>query len=296
MSQPSDGMPRLSAFSIVKNAQIYDYPIESALRSILPLVDELIVNVGHSEDDTLDLVRGIDDPRIRIVERDWGTEKDRTTKVHSEETNFVMDLCSHDWAFYIQADEILHEDDHEGLRAALREAAARPEVEGLVFDYLHFYGSPDWWVWGRRWYRREIRIVRRSSGIRSRAGAQGFKIPPDWRRVNAIPARARIFHYWAAKSLDALKARRRLWARYWSGDEEEWGKWDFERPRGLQPFTGTHPAAIRDWIASREWPYRPEEYESPDWDYDEIRSWLSDRVESATGWRMFEHRNYRLLP
>ena len=295
MSEPRDGTPRLSAFSIVKNARIYDYPIDAALRSVLPLVDELLVDVGHSDDDTLDIVRAINDPRIRIFERDWGSEKDRTTSVHSEETNFVMDRCTHDWALYIQADEVLHEEDYEGLRAALREAADRPQVEGLVFDYVHFYGSPDWWLWGRAWYRREVRLVRRSSGVRSRAGAQGFKVPPGWRPVDAIPARARIFHYGYAKTLEALKARRRLWARYWSGDEEEWGQWEFTHPRELRPFTGAHPSAVRDWIVSREWPYRPEEYERPDWSYDEVRNWISDRVESATGWRMFEHRNYRLL-
>lgn len=296
MSEPSHGAPRLSAFSIVKNARIYDYPIDAALRSVLPLVDEVVVNVGRSDDETMDIVRGIDDPRIRIYERDWGSEKDRTTVVHSEETNFAMDRCSHDWALYIQADEALHDEDYGGLRAALAEATARPEVEGLVFDYVHFYGSPDWWSWGRRWYRREVRVVRRSSGVRSRAGAQGFRIPPDWRRVDAIPARARVFHYGYAKTLDALKARRRLWARYWSGDEEEWGKWEFTHPRELRPYTGTHPPAVRDWIASREWPYRPEEYDRPGWDWDEIRHLVSDRIERATGWRPIEHRNYRLLP
>ncbi len=295
MSESSGSTPRLSAFSIVKNARVFDYPIEAALRSVLPLVDEVLVSVGESEDDTLDIVRAIDDPRIRVFERDWGAEKDRTTNVHSEETNFVMDRCANDWALYIQADEVLHEDDYAGLRAALAEGAARPEVEGLVFDYVHFYGSPDWWTYGRRWYRREVRVVRRSSGVRSRAGAQGFRVPPQYRPVHAIPARARVFHYGYAKTLAALKARRRLWARYWSGDEEEWGKWDFTNPRELRPFEGTHPAVARAWIASREWPYRPEEYERPAWDWDEFRNWVSDRFEGVTGKRPIEHRNYRLL-
>ena len=62
---------KVSGFTLVKNAVALDFPIEPAIRSILPLCDEVVVNVGRSEDGTLELVRGIDDPRIRILETDW---------------------------------------------------------------------------------------------------------------------------------------------------------------------------------------------------------------------------------
>ncbi|MDT8435675.1 MAG: glycosyltransferase [Gemmatimonadota bacterium] len=288
-------VPPVSGISIVRNATLLDYPVEAALRSVLPLCDELLVNVGDSRDDTLERVRALADPRIRILERDWGEERGRTTAVHSQETNRALDLCAHDWALYIQADEVLHEDDLPAVRTALAGAARRPDVEGLVFDYLHFYGSPGWVVRGRRWYRREVRLLRRSSGARSRAGAQGFRVPPRERPVRAVSSGARVFHYGYAKSLRALRERRRLWARYQGADEEAWGQWEFERLPGLRPFDGTHPGAARDWIESRHWPFRPEDCPRPRWTLRGVRSRLSDAIERLSGRRPLEHRNYVLL-
>jgi len=131
-------LPPVSGFSIVKNATIYDYPVEVALKSVLPLVDELHVNVGVSDDDTLARVRSIDDSRIRIHETDWGDPKRRATRDLGDETNRVMEHCRHEWGLYIQADEVLHEEDEHAIRAALLKAASRPDVEGLAFEYLHF--------------------------------------------------------------------------------------------------------------------------------------------------------------
>ena len=163
----SSDTPPVSGVSIVRNATILDYPVEVALLSILPLVEELHVNVGLGDDDTIDRVRSLSDPRIQIHVTDWGDSSGRRLRDLADETNRVLDRCRHDWALYIQADEVLHEEDLPAVRRALRRAAGREEVEGLAFDYHHFYGSADW-VWtGRASYRAEVRMVRRSSGAQS---------------------------------------------------------------------------------------------------------------------------------
>src|SRR5207244_626062 len=61
----------ISGFSIVRNAVRLDYPIVPAIRSILDVCDEVVVNVGRSDDDTRDLVAGVGDPRVRILESEW---------------------------------------------------------------------------------------------------------------------------------------------------------------------------------------------------------------------------------
>lgn len=52
---------KVSGFTFVKNAILYDYPIVEAISSILPLCDEVVVAVGKSDDNTLDLIRSIED-------------------------------------------------------------------------------------------------------------------------------------------------------------------------------------------------------------------------------------------
>jgi glycosyltransferase involved in cell wall biosynthesis len=290
-------IPPLSGFSIVKNASVQEYPVEVALRSALPLVDELIVDVGVSEDDTLERVRRWADSegegKVRILERDWGAEWGRSTVVHSEETNAAMAECRHDWALYIQADEVLHADDYEAFREALGAADRDPRAEGLLFDYLHFYGSPDWVLWGRRSYRREVRVVRRSSGIRSVSGAQGFMVGDRKPRVR--PARARVFHYGYVKTLRALTEKRKLGARYAGRDDADVDPFRWRRHGGLVRFEGTHPPAARAWIASEEWPFDPAAAPRPELTPYELKVRVSDAIERLTGRRPLEHRNYVLL-
>ena len=286
-------IPPLSGFSIAKNVGIYDYPIETALKSVLPVCEEIVVNVGHSEDDTLERVRAMDEPRIRIIESEWPPDEGSRTLLLSEETNRALDACTHDWALYIQADEVIHEDDHQRILDALSRAAADPRVEGIVFDYLHFYGSPDWVLDGRIAYRQEVRAVKRSTGIRSGSGAQGFGV--DGRRPRAILSGARVFHYGYAKSARALMEKSRLWARYYDRDPSEYTGFDFERPRELRRFEGEHPAVALEWIEGRDWPFDPDSCDPPRWTRRALRNWVSDRIERVTGHRLFEHRNFELI-
>jgi len=48
---------KVSGFTFVRNAIRYDYPVVEAIQSILPLCTELVVAVGNSDDDTLQLIR-----------------------------------------------------------------------------------------------------------------------------------------------------------------------------------------------------------------------------------------------
>ena len=54
----------LSGFTLVRNAVKLDFPIVPAIRSVLEVCDEVVVNVGKSEDETRDLVSSVHDPRV----------------------------------------------------------------------------------------------------------------------------------------------------------------------------------------------------------------------------------------
>ena len=61
---------KVSAFTFIKNGQILGYPFLESIQSILPIVDEFVVNVGESEDDTLALIKSIKSRKIRIRPKD----------------------------------------------------------------------------------------------------------------------------------------------------------------------------------------------------------------------------------
>ena len=102
---------KISGFTIIRNAVMNDYPIIEAIRSILPVVDEMIVLIGKSEDDTESLIKSIDDPKIKIHHSIWDDSLRKGGEVLAVETNKAFQLTDpkSDWAFYIQADEVVHE-------------------------------------------------------------------------------------------------------------------------------------------------------------------------------------------
>jgi len=285
----------ISGFTIVRNAIKLDFPVVPSIRSLLPVCDEVVVNVGKSEDATLELVRSIGDPRIRIIETEW--DMTIKNKVLGDETLRAMRACRHSWGIYIQADEVLHERGAEALATAIRQHDADRRVEGLLVKYLHFYGDLGTIAVNRRWYRREVRAVRLDPAldIHPYQGAQGFRVGPENRRIRARLTSAEMFHYGWARPAQALRAKREVNRTLypWSRESEA------RRPLlpwfpGLKPFTGTHPATALQWVAERA--HDPERIvEPPRFQTEHLRFYASDVIEKLTGARVFEFRNYTLV-
>ena len=284
----------LSGFTIVRNAVKLDFPIVPAIRSILDVCDEVVVNVGRSEDGTRDLVTSIADPRIRILDAEW--DMSQRNRVLGAETLRAMQACRGSWGIYIQADEVLHEEGARILQEKVAEWDGDGRVEGLLVKYLHFYGGFDIVATNRRWYRREVRCVRLGRDIRPHRDAQGFRVGQELRRIRGRLTDAVMFHYGWARPAKAIDEKRRAdvalypWRRV-GGDEQS-------RPLDwiplLRRYTGPHPAAAAAWMAERSRdPGRvigPRRLRLGD-----IRLYVSDAIERVTGARVFEFRNYELV-
>jgi hypothetical protein len=287
-------MVKVSGFTIVRNAIKLDFPVEPSIRSLLPVCDEVVVNVGRSEDETLELVRSIGDPKIRIVETEWDMTIQNT--VLGKETLRAMRACRNPWGIYIQADEVLHERGAQELAAAIQRADGNSEVEGLLVRYLHFYGGFDTIATHRRWYRREVRAVRLDPAldIRPYQGAQGFRVGPQYRKIRARLTDAEMFHYGWARPAGALKEKRELGRTLYPWRNADAGLPLLAWVPGIRPFQGAHPSAAREWIAARR--YDPERVIAPRrlrWRH--LRYYLSGAIERLTGVRVFEFRNYRIV-
>lgn len=286
-------MVKISGFTIVRNAVKLDFPLEASIRSILPICDEVVVNVGRSDDDTLGVVRGIQDPRIRILETEWDMTK--RNFVFGEETQRAMKACRFPWGVYIQADEVLHENGARELREAIERNDADPQVEGLLVRYLHFYGGLDTIATHRRWYRREVRTIRLDPqlDIRPYQGAQGFRVGPELRKIRSRLTGAVMYHYGWGRPARAIQAKREVTRGFFPEKQPEGTPLLPWMPL-LRPFQGEHPAVARQWVEARR--YDPERQIGPRrLRPQHLRLYLSEAIERITGRRVFEFRNYTLV-
>lgn len=152
---------KITGFSFIRNSLKYDYPIVEAIQSILPICDEFVVAVGNSDDDTLGLIQQID-PKIRIIETVWDDSLREGGRVLAQETDKAFKAISKDtdWCFYIQGDEVIHEDYLGAVLEGMHQWKDDAGVDGLLFKYKHFYGSYDYVGSSLSWYPHEIRVVK----------------------------------------------------------------------------------------------------------------------------------------
>lgn len=239
----------VSGATIIRNGVKLGFPFVEAIRSVLPLCAEFIVAVGDSDDDTRAHIERIGDPRIKIIDTVWDSSGRTGGLVLSEQTNIALSHCKGDWICYIQSDEALHEKDYAAVRAALSRVENNDRIEGLAFDYLHFYGSYYTIQAGRNWYRQEVRIIRNHCGIVSHGDAQGFRRAGS--KIAAMPCGANVYHYgWArppAVMAEKIKSFHKLWhddawiEQNCAGKEAR----EFYRDLGnLVRFDGTHPSVM----------------------------------------------------
>ncbi len=289
---------RVSGFSFVRDAVRLRYPIVPAIRSILPLVDELVVNVGVSSDGTLELVRALDDPRLVIVESRWDEGQLERGRVLAQQTDLALARCSGDVCIYAQADEALHEDDHPSVRVALQRLHDDARLEGLLFDYVHFYGSFHTVGASRRWYRREIRAVKNGAGVRSWRDAQGFRVGQGEtaRKLKVVPSGGRMFHYGWVRPPEAQALKLAEFERLYHGDAARERRlaqgFGYDAGEKVRPFRGTHPAPMREWVAREDWPFKPRPHRLR---RGHLREDILDLLEAATGLRIGEYKNYQVV-
>jgi hypothetical protein len=287
--------PQISGFTVVRNGVRMGYPFIESIKSILPLVDEFVIGVGQSDDETKAQILAIDDPKIRVFDAIWDTSKTKGGLILSEKTNEALDQCRYDWCFYLQADELVHEMDLPQIYRAIEAADKNPAVQGLLFRWIHFYGSYQTVATSRKWYRNEVRVVRKSSGIRSHNDAQGFRVNGE--KPVVVPSGARIFHYGWVKPPQAMGEKSKLLSRWWHGNkmDHQFNDFQYDRQYGLKRYDGPHPAVMRDLVASQDWTFDPTRTFS-DWKWKDARLVLSDLLEKVFSRRFGEYKPYRLLP
>lgn len=254
---------KVTGFTFIRNAIKFDYPIVEAIKSILPLCDEFVVAVGNSEDDTLALIHNIAPEKIRIVETVWNDDLREGGRVLAQETDKAFAAISEDtdWCFYIQGDEVVHEQYHQAIKESMQRWKNDKTVDGLLFKYLHFYGSYDYVGTALGFYDNEIRIVRRNANIYSYRDAQGFRKNHD-EKLNVALIDAYVYHYGWVKEPKAMQRKQESFNKLWHDDE--WVEKNVRKAEQfdyasnidvLKRFAGTHPQVMQERIARKNWQF-----------------------------------------
>lgn len=252
---------KVSGFTIIRNGQKFDYPFIESIQSMLNLCDEVIVAVGNSEDQTLELVKAIDSPKIKIIQTVWDDNLREGGHVLAVETNKAKDAISPDtdWCIYLQADEVMHEKDHPFIKIAMEENLANEKVDGLLFNHLNFYGSYDYIADSRRWTYKQIRVIRNNPAIRSYRDAMSFK--KNGKNLLVKKINATIYHYGWVKTPSAMQKKYETFQKLWHDDEwieknvQKVDEFDYSNIDSLFKFTGTHPSVMHERIKKMNWQF-----------------------------------------
>jgi hypothetical protein len=287
---------KICGFTIIRNALKFDYPVIESIQSILPICDEFLVSVGQSDDNTLALIQSIKSPKIKIIESDWDDNLREGGKVLAVETNKAFNAIGteFDWCFYIQSDEVVHERDLPKIKEALEKYKDVKEIDGLLFNYLHFYASYQYIGASRNWYRKEIRIIKNNKLIQSYKDAQGFR--KQNQKLVVQPIDANIYHYGWVKHPSFQKAKELSFNKFWHSDEwmknniKEGTNYDYLRADIIREFEGNHPAVMQQRIAKMDWKlnFDPTQMQAS------IKFKITSFIEKYTDIRIGEYKNYKL--
>ncbi len=292
-----NGLVKISGFTFIRNGNILGYPFVSSIRSLLPLCDEVIVNVPTSTDGTLDTVKSINDSKIRIIETEW-TGGQPGGKALSLHTNQALDQCTGDWCVYLQGDEVLHESSIPAMRAAMERELHTPNLQGLLVDYTHFYGSFRTEVCSFGWYYKEVRVVRRTPEIRSVGDAQGFRTTAG-QKLRVKASGGHYFHYgYALEPHQARQKHSNLASVY--NDDAGASKIQgrpvryYDDDQKVKPFTGSHPDVMKDLVARADWTYASR---NPLIRFRREYFWedVALLIYRGTGIKLGVHKNYRQI-
>jgi hypothetical protein len=316
---------KISGFTMGKNALKLYYPMRQSIESILPIVDEFIVVLGDSDPDdtTRREVEAIGSEKIRILDTVWDIEKYPRGMEHAHQTDLAMQLCTGDWLFYLQSDEVVHEKDLDRIRERCRQLLYDKDVEGLLFRYRHFWGDYQHLQDTHCWYRNEIRIIKSLPDIHSWESAQSFRRIPDFDGLNyrqqegtyklkVAKVDAEIFHYGWVRPPAVMQNKIKQFTINHRGRkkvEEQVAAHHFDKVfdygnlSKLTMYKGTHPLVMKEWIDAFDWKDQLR-YSGPARSLNPIRSkhdrikyrvisWIEKKL--LRGRRLGEFRNYILL-
>jgi hypothetical protein len=290
---------KISGITFIKNGITLGYPILESIRSIDPLVDEVIINVGFddlsltSDDGTYQYLRdNLKGEKYIFLKSFWDPKICESGRILAQQTDIALAKASGEYIQYIQGDEAIHEDDLYLIRSGIADMEKNPKIDGLIFKYLHFYGNTDTIKYTRNVYKREIRLIRNNK-IKSWKDAQGFRYQND-QKIPCKEINARIFHYGWARPQALMDKKTKEFVKLYHGADSKAEDFSYKRCYGLKNFEGSHPKIMKDWIAKNSNQINIMKLKTQ-FEWKDLRLFLSDLVEKISGYRIGEYKNFKVI-
>ncbi len=264
---------KISGFTMNRNANKLYYPAKQSIMSILPIVDEFIVVLGDCDKDdiTRKEIESINSDKIKIIDTAWDIKKYNRGMEHAHQTDIAKQHCSGDWLFYLQADEVVHENDLQIIKEYCQKYVDDKRVEGFLFNYYHFWGDYNHYQKAHGWYKKEIRIIRNDPEIHSWKSAQSFRRIPEFDGLNyrqekntfklkVIKTPAYIYHYGWVRPPELMNKKRKAFYTIHKGKERAENRsnefihdFHYGDLKKIPVFKGTHPKVMEEWISNFYW-------------------------------------------
>ena len=247
---------KVSGFTFIRNGTILGYPFIESINSILPICDEFIIAVGPSEDDTLARIQKINNKKIKIIQTQWNENMQDRGFVYAQQKMIAHFNCSGDWAFYLEGDEIVHQEDLKVIKRSMQNFLNNTKIEALVFDYYHFFGSKSWVASSPAWYRQEVRIIKNNLRVWSPDALYFVSMDKNkiGRYPNAALVGASIYHYGHIRSISSMNNKLKKVGKYWRKKLPNFTSYTID-PKAIKPFLGSHPSIMKKWLRDKAEPF-----------------------------------------
>ncbi|HRH99545.1 MAG TPA: hypothetical protein PK006_00715 [Saprospiraceae bacterium] len=308
---------KISGFTFMRNTEKLYYPFLESVLSILDIVDEFVIVIGKGDDDdtTKQQIINLNNPKIKLINSVWDLDSYAHGSIYAQQTDLAKSYCSGDWLFYLQSDELIHEQFLPKIKSACEEFLHIDEVEGLLFKWKHFFGDYDHFLNSHSWYKYDIRIIKNRTDIHSWKDAQSFRRIPNfdgmdyYRTQNTYPLKvklidAEVYHYGWVRPPRMMQIKSDTMSSFYhSGHrKEEFLIFDYGNLSKLERFEGTHPKVMDSFIAKMDWksqlhyepnymPSRkPLKHEKLKY---RILSWIENKL--LKGRMIFGYKNWKII-
>lgn len=293
---------KISGFSYVRNGFEFGYPFLEAIQSVLPLCNEFVIAVGDSTDGTREAIAKLDPQKIKIIDTQWDMKLREGGKVFAQQANIALDNITSDWAFHIQADEVMHENDLPKIAEAIKKNNLNKRVEGFILPFLHFWGSYRYIRTSRRVHNNEIRIFRNDKLVRSYADSQGFrkyssveayKQGEKGEKLTVKKIDAPVYHYNGVRP-DKMQKKKMHTFDYLHNAataEGNYESFNYNNVDRVEIFKGSHPGLMKQKIeaASNDFVFDPKKSV---W---KTKDKIMQPIEDVLGFKIGEYKNYKLI-
>jgi adenylate kinase family enzyme len=239
----------LTGLTCIKNGNALKYPWKECIKSLASYCNQVLVATASCDDGTIEDLKAlcIEYPHIKMVFTNWKDINTGNGSVLASVVNELLPFVKNEWCVYLQADELIHEQDIENLFFILKELPSNITQLELLRTYF-------WKDLQTRNTEFEImlgRVFRKGTHI---IGGDGMYL--NRLKGEVIRSDIQIYHYSRIGSEEDITKRVRNLDKLFHSQEavdkfKDFSYTTFTNSR-LINYSGSHPKGIKEFYSEKE--------------------------------------------